>query len=655
MRTLLLKTKMIPNWKRAGQILAVLLVLALFTALVPQVVKANKEKELVIFPESDTMKREVVYAKLTPGGAVSQIYVVNHFHPLEETALTDYGDYESVIQLTGEEAPLLEGGKVTVPRALGHYYYQGNLKSRELPWLFDIIYLLDGVLTAPENLSGARGNLEIQLAVRPNPAVDTLFYDSYALQIGLPLDPDRAVVKAASEGFVLSSAGTEHQLNYIVLPGQETVIRLLMEVEDFAMGQITIAGVLLSFDIDLEEMEEELQPLDDLSSGIAEFSDGIGQIADGYRELMKAFREIRDGSGQLAEGSQLLDEGVQELKEGVQALAGEGKKLKTGSAQILAGLSEMAANLPDKEIFESLDLPEFGEEDLERLEEAREFLKTLEQVLQLLADHEAELEEIRGELQEIIEWLRQLDMPSVSEIPVTEEGWKALLVGLGVDPDAPLEDLYKALAALSRMAVQAEELQELLDALSLLLKGLPDLDVSTEEILEAVRGLLDQAEDLLDLVGVVGPMFSNIDQLIDGLNELYTGYKTFHYGLSLYIDQGMGGLLQGIEGTEDEPGLADGTSELSKGTSALYQGLGQYYSSGMVPFNQGLVQLDEGSSIMKDETSDLRGLFEEAIREKMDEFTNSGFEPTSFVSGRNREVESVQFVFMTGEIPPAGK
>ncbi len=316
MRNLLLKTKMIPNWKRAGQILAVLLVLALFTALVPQVVKANKEKELVIFPESDTMKREVVYAKLTPGGAVSQIYVVNHFHPLEETALTDYGDYESVIQLTGEEAPLLEGGKVTVPRALGHYYYQGNLKSRELPWLFDIIYLLDGVLTAPENLSGARGNLEIQLAVRPNPAVDTLFYDSYALQIGLPLDPDRAVVKAASEGFVLSSAGTEHQLNYIVLPGQETVIRLLMEVEDFAMGQITIAGVLLSFDIDLEEMEEELQPLDDLSSGIAEFSDGISQIADGYRELMKAFREIRDGSGQLAEGSQLLDEGVQELKEG---------------------------------------------------------------------------------------------------------------------------------------------------------------------------------------------------------------------------------------------------------------------------------------------------------------------------------------------------
>jgi hypothetical protein len=55
---------------------------------------------------------------------------------------------------------------------------------------------------------------------------------------------------------------------------------------------------------------------------------------------------------------------------------------------------------------------------------------------------------------------------------------------------------------------------------------------------------------------------------------------------------------------------------------------------------------------MRDETSDLRSLFDEAIREKLAEFTNEGFEPVSFVSRKNKEISSVQFVLMTEEIPP---
>ena len=49
----------------------------------------------------------------------------------------------------------------------------------------------------------------------------------------------------------------------------------------------------------------------------------------------------------------------------------------------------------------------------------------------------------------------------------------------------------------------------------------------------------------------------------------------------------------------------------------------------------------------------MRGLFEEGIKEKLSEFTNEDFQAVSFVSEKNTEVLSVQFVMMTAEIPPA--
>jgi hypothetical protein len=46
--------------------------------------------------------------------------------------------------------------------------------------------------------------------------------------------------------------------------------------------------------------------------------------------------------------------------------------------------------------------------------------------------------------------------------------------------------------------------------------------------------------------------------------------------------------------------------------------------------------------------------FEDAIRELMEEYGES-FEIKSFVSDKNKDVASVQFVFMTEEIPPKAK
>lgn len=523
------------NWPKA---LVALLAMALFLSIVPAVVQADKSEDgLVTLPNGDHGKREVVYAKLDAAGAVEQVFVVNHFHPTSATTLTDYGDYDSVIQLTGDVSPVLDGSQVTMEGVEGRYFYQGNLNSTALPWHFDILYRFEGEDRSAERLSGVTGKLEMEISISKNDAVNDVFFDHYALQIAIPVDPDRVVVEAATEGFLVSSAGTEQQLNYIILPGQDKTIRLVMDVNDFAMGQITFGGVLMSFDIDALEMDDELEPIDELTDGIAEFADGTKDLKKGFAELKKAFIDIRDGGTQLVNSGYQLEQGVNELTAGAEQLLQEGQGLKTGSEQLLGGLSAIIANLPPEESLALPEMPNFDQETLQAL---------------------------------------------------------AML-----DPQ-----------------------------------------------------LAGQIQGMLELFGSYAPMLSQYSELANALKGLEAGYKELHGGLGQYVDQGVGGVVGGLKGTETTPGLSTGLSRYVAGVSTFKKGLDDYYSSGLVEFSNGLDKLVDGAGTMRDETAGMKDKFEGKIEEMLDEFSHNDFKPVSFVSEKNEDVASVQFVFMTDEIPP---
>ncbi len=57
----------------------------------------------------------------------------------------------------------------------GKFYYQGNLKTKEMPWEIKITYYLDGKEIAAKDLAGKSGNLEIRLNIRENKACDSSF------------------------------------------------------------------------------------------------------------------------------------------------------------------------------------------------------------------------------------------------------------------------------------------------------------------------------------------------------------------------------------------------------------------------------------------------------------------------------------------------
>jgi hypothetical protein len=136
-------------------------------------------------------KDEVIYAILASDGNVSSIYAVNHFAIAEAGSITDYGDYTSVKNLTDTTLMTQNGDAVSVQTNAENFYYQGNMANTELPWIFDISYFLDGVKTAPQELAGKTGKIEIHITTQKNTALNSTFNENYMLQISITLDMQR--------------------------------------------------------------------------------------------------------------------------------------------------------------------------------------------------------------------------------------------------------------------------------------------------------------------------------------------------------------------------------------------------------------------------------------------------------------------------------
>ena len=84
----------------------------------------------------NTQKDENVYANLNQDGSVDGIYVVNAYLLDKETDIVDYGKYDSVKNLTTDAEINKKGDTITTAAPEGKFFYQGNLKTKELPWVW---------------------------------------------------------------------------------------------------------------------------------------------------------------------------------------------------------------------------------------------------------------------------------------------------------------------------------------------------------------------------------------------------------------------------------------------------------------------------------------------------------------------------------------
>ena len=537
------------------------------------------------------VKDESVFARLYGNGDVRGIYIINGFKP-GGGEFIDYGKYYSAVNLTDLQTLSVSSEAVGARAGEGNFYYQGNLVSNDLPWLYEIEYELGGAAILPENLAGSSGPLVIRLTSRKNDAVNPVFYDNYMQQITFTLDSERCA-NIAADGAAEANAGKNRMLAFTVLPGNDAEILITADVTDFEMAGIEINAAPFSMDIKIPDTGEMLDDFNILADAIAELNDGAAAIYDGAAEISSGSLKLADGSAELADGINILGENSETLID--------------ASAQINGALKLIAASLNEPG-------GQTGMDELARLPQTlallAEGLKQAEGGMsQLKTGYEAAFAALDGAINEIPG--RQIPEAQIRGLFAKAEPEDQALLG------ALAEAYAAALTAKGTYEAVSPAFKSVAPTLETLISSIGEMSGALTEMSARIGGALS-ADDTAE----------KIKLLADGISEISDNYGSFHEGLAAF----MSGAAE----------IAGGYAEIDSGISELADGLAE--------FADGAAKLRDGTEELASETSGMPGRVKEEIDDLTSDFTAKKFETVSFASERNENIGLVQFVFRTDDI-----
>ena len=307
-----------------------------------------------VLADTAPVKEEVVYAHLAADGTVERILVVNAF-PDAPAQFVDHGRYRTVSNLSTTDALDVGADGVTVETAGEEFYYQGELISTDAPWSLDLEYVLDGRKVTAEELRGQSGDLEIRGSVRPNPAVDPVYFENYMLQVSITLDSEYFSRVTGSDA-TIASQGSAKLVTVTAMPGEDTDFTVSAVARNAHLGQIQAAGLPFSMAVDLPDpgaytadLVQLKNAIADLAAGVRDYTDGVQQVADasgglagGADELAAGARQVSAGFDQLAAGRGQFDAGLREYTGGVRQFADGLGQLDTGIGAFAAGVGHLA-------------------------------------------------------------------------------------------------------------------------------------------------------------------------------------------------------------------------------------------------------------------------------------------------------------------------
>ncbi len=572
--------------------------------------------------QSSVSKEENIYVSLESDGSFKNAYVVNAFALDTAGIIEDYGAYDTVYNLSTTDKLSVSKGQIRVNAPAGRFYYQGNLNTMEMPWLVSISYFLDGKKVSAQELSGAEGSLKIKISIKKNPDAEREFAEHYAVQTSLTLDAGSCtVIKAA--GATIANAGGSKVISFTMLQGSEADYNISAEIKDFYMDGVQITGVPLS--ISISELDTGI-----FTNKLSRLSDGIAEIDDGIQELNGGTVDLKDGAGKLKSGMKSMQSGMTQLTGSLQTLAAQNTKLLSGSAEIKAGLSS---------ILSGLDQFNSGTSGLSELAKGSTSIKAgidglssgIDQLKNSFHQYKAQLAQNGLDAERVL----QSNLQMISQLGGQIPALKVQLAG-----ENPGSERY---FAIQTQIMTYEQIAKLLQGNSGIITADKEfrgqLQTGVGNMANGSTGLKDNYTRFDAGIQAIPSMLNGLPQTIaqlkGALTTLATGYDKLHYGIEAYT----GGAAEIGKGCHT---LNEGYSGLVKGSESLYSGIIELY--------QGTQQLAKGTEQLRQGTSSMDGEIENAIDEMLSSYTGGDFEVVSFISPRNTNVESVQFVMQTGGI-----
>ena len=590
-------------------------------------------------------KEEVIYANLTSSGEIEKIYAVNIF---KDKDIVDYGVYDTVKNMNTMDKINYSNGKVTIQNSEDKLYYQGIMKQNtEMPWTIKVRYKLDGVEYAPSELAGKSGKLEISISIKENKNCKKNFFENYALQTVVQLDTNLCE-NIKSDEATMANVGGLKQLTYTILPGNEKDIKITTDVTDFEMSEIQVNGINLNLGLDKDSIDTS-----SLTGELDKLKDAVNDLDDGANEL-------NDGAKKLDDGAVTLTDGIKTIQEGLDQLNSKSSSLTSGSSEVLSAL---------KTIQSSLNNVSTSSKDLKQLSSASTSIKSgIDSLVNGLKTVDSSIDTYNSSLKKAglnsASELAQKNKQAISALGITSTQRKLYSAYTSGGSQAVSAELAKLAQAGDSEAVALYKQVSAgnTDAVTQYVQAAGKL-ISVETLLKADASYIEGSSKLINGIDAQMSTSSSQTTLMSGAVSLQTNYKKFDASIQDLVSSlnnlmaNMTQLKSGINKLTDnyatlDSGIKEYTSAVNKitnGYSKVYEGALDLVS-GTHSLYKGTTELTDGTGEFKGETSDLDSKVDDEVDSMIDNFAGGDFEVESFVSDKNTDVDSVQFVIKTEAI-----
>ena len=351
---------------------------------------------------------EAYYAMTDYYGNLADGSVVKSYRTNGIATLTDYGDYDEIINLTDGTVPARNGGMTTFrldEKTLpGTFYFEGKTTKpfQQLPWTISMSYTLNGVPTKAEDLAGQAGVVEIRLDIVPNERASEYARNNYTLEAMAIFNQDD-ILSLEAPGAQVQLIGNLRAVLFLGLPGEECHYTIRVGSEDFAFGGMTFLMVPATLS-QLEEIAKLSERKDDLEDNYNKLSGSMDSLLDamtamtgslnasanGLEQLNKARGIFSDGKGVIYSGTDALREDLSNLADVLEPVEGQIETLSKTISDSKSTLRSMTNTVSDlkgdlKDVDSALRDLEDGTGDVRKVFSAlgslRESLKNLQKAL----------------------------------------------------------------------------------------------------------------------------------------------------------------------------------------------------------------------------------------------------------------------------------
>lgn len=274
---------------------------------------------------------EAYYATLDYYGNLTEGSVVKSYALNGATALTDYGTYDEVMNLTDGTVPTTKNGVTTFDfsgDAPSHFYFEGKTTApfTALPWTISMSYTLNGVPTKAEDLAGKTGVVDINLDILPNKNASAYAKNNYTLEAMALFNQDD-ILSLKAEGAQVQLVGNLRMVLFLALPGEEEHFTIEVGANDFTFDGMTflmVPATLAQLDqiAELSDRKDELEDdYDKLNHSLDTTLDALNNMTGSLNASAKGLDELNEARGTISAGKGTIYDGIDTSKLDMESIA----------------------------------------------------------------------------------------------------------------------------------------------------------------------------------------------------------------------------------------------------------------------------------------------------------------------------------------------